>query len=332
VLADLKAAGGVILESPDASLVDLGDGVACLEFHTKMNTVGPGIVDMMERSVEEVDARWRGLVIGNDAPQFSAGANLLLVLNELDDDNAEEVEWIVERFQKANMRLRQCSRPVVAAPNGLTLGGGCEIVMSADAVVASLETYIGLVEVGAGLVPAGGGCKEMVRRADEAAPRIAGTDLFPYIRRIFETVGMGKVATSAHEAREMGFLRTTDRVVANRDRLLHDAKLQVLAMADAGYRPPPPRTDIRVAGEPGLAALRIGLDQMERAGYISAHDKVVGDALAWVLCGGEVSASSLVSEEYLLDLEREAFMRLCAEPKTQERMEYILKTGKPLRN
>ncbi|MCG6957965.1 MAG: 3-hydroxyacyl-CoA dehydrogenase/enoyl-CoA hydratase family protein [Gemmatimonadetes bacterium] len=332
VLADLKAAGGVILESPDASLVDLGDGVACLEFHTKMNTVGPGIVDMMERSLDEVEARWQGLVIGNDATQFSAGANLLLILNELDDDNAEEVEWIVERFQKANMRLRRCSRPVVAAPNGLTLGGGCEIVMSGDAVVASLETYIGLVEVGAGLVPAGGGCKEMVRRADEAAPRLPGTDLFPYIRRIFETVGMGKVATSAHEAQEMGFLSATDRVVANRDRLLHDAKMQVLAMVEAGYRPTPPRADIRVAGEPGLAALRIGLDQMERAGYISAHDKVVGDALAWVLCGGEVSASSLVSEEYLLDLEREAFMRLCSEPKTQERMEYILKTGKPLRN
>jgi 3-hydroxyacyl-CoA dehydrogenase len=332
VLADLKAAGGVIIESPDASLVDLGDGVACLEFRTKMNTVGPGIVDMMERSLDEVEARWQGLVIGNDAPQFSAGANLLLILNELDDDNAEDVAWIVERFQKANMRLRQCGRPVVSAPNGLTLGGGCEITMSGDAVVASLETYIGLVEVGAGLVPAGGGCKEMVRRADEAAPRLPGTDLFPYIRRIFETVGMGKVATSAHEAQEMGFLRTTDRVVANRDRLLHDAKMQVLAMVEAGYRPTPPRADIRVAGEPGLAALRIGLDQMERAGYISAHDKVVGDALAWVLCGGEVSASSLVSEEYLLDLEREAFMRLCSEPKTQERMEYILKTGKPLRN
>jgi 3-hydroxyacyl-CoA dehydrogenase len=332
VLADLKEAGGVVLESPDATLVDLGDGVACLEFRTKMNTVGPGIVDMMERALDEVETGWRGLVVGNDAPQFSAGANLLLILNELDDDNAEDVEWIVERFQRANLRLRQCSRPVVAAPHGLTLGGGCEIVMSADAVAASLETYIGLVEVGAGLVPAGGGCKELVRRVDEAAPPTPGTDLFPWIRRVFETVGMGKVATSAHEAQEMGFLRTNDRVTANRHRLLHDAKSLVLALDEAGYRPTPLRTDIRVAGEPGLAALRVGLDQMERAGYISAHDKVVGDALAWVLCGGEVSASSRVSEEYLLELEREAFMRLCSEPKTLERMEYILKTGKPLRN
>jgi 3-hydroxyacyl-CoA dehydrogenase len=332
VLADLKSAGRVVLESPDATLVDLGDGVACLEFHTKMNTVGPGIIDMMERSLDEVEARWRGLVVANDAPQFSAGANLLLILNELDDDNAGDVEWILGRFQRANLRLRLCSRPVVAAPQGLTLGGGCEVVMGADAVVASLETYIGLVEVGAGLVPAGGGCKELIRRVDEAAPQAPGTDLFPWIRRVFETVGMGKVATSAHEAQEMGFLRSTDQVTANRDRLLHDAKARVLAMDEAGYRPSPPRTDIRVAGEPGLAALRVGLDHMVRAGYISAHDKVVGDALAWVLCGGEVSASSRVSEEYLLDLEKEAFMRLCAEPKTLERMEYILKTGKPLRN
>ncbi|HSG48695.1 MAG TPA: 3-hydroxyacyl-CoA dehydrogenase/enoyl-CoA hydratase family protein [Longimicrobiales bacterium] len=335
VLADLKAGGGVILESPDASLVDLGDGVACLEFHTKMNTVGPGLIDMVERSLDEVEARWRGLVVGNDAPQFSAGANLLLILNELDDDNPEDVEWLLERFQKANQRLRLSSRPVVAAPHGLTLGGGCEVVLGADAVVASLEAYLGLVEVGAGLIPAGGGCKELVRRADEAAlPGRAGTgtDLFTHIRRIFETVGMGKVATSAHEAQDMGFLRRTDEVVANRDRLLHQAKTRVLSMDAAGYRPPVPRTDIRVVGDAGLAALRVGLDQMERAGFITAHDKVVGDALAWVLCGGDVSPSARVSEEYLLELEKEAFMRLCGEVKTLERMEHLLKTGKPLRN
>jgi 3-hydroxyacyl-CoA dehydrogenase len=332
VLADLKAAGRVVLESPDASLVDLGDGVVCLEFHTKMNTVGPGIIDMMERSLDEMEANWRGMVVGNDAPQFSAGANLLLILNELDDDNPEDVEWLLGRFQRVNQRLRASSRPVVVAPHGMTLGGGCEVVLGGDAVVASLETYIGLVEVGAGLIPAGGGCKELVRRADEAAPQTPDADLFPYIRRIFETVGMGKVATSAHEAQEMGFLTGTDRVVANQDRLIHEAKNLVLAMGAAGYRPSPPRADVRVVGEPGLAALRVGLDQMERAGFISAHDKVVGDALAWVLCGGEVSPSSRVPEEYLLELEQEAFMRLCGEVKTLERMEHILKTGKPLRN
>jgi len=332
VLADLKDAGGLVFGTADASLVDLGEGVACLEFHTKMNTVGPGIIEMMERAVDEVEADWRGLVVANDAPQFSAGANLLLILNELDDDNPEDVEWLLERFQRANQRLRLSGKPVVVAPHGLTLGGGCEVILAADAVCAAFESYVGLVEVGAGLIPAGGGCKELVRRADEAAPDMPGTDLFPYIRRIFETVGMGKVATSAHQAREMGFLRDTDRVVANRDRLLHDARETVLAMDAAGYRPPVARTDIRVVGEPGLSALRVGLDQMVRAGYISEHDRVVGDALAWVLCGGEVSGSSRVSEEYLLELEKEAFMRLCGETKTLERMEYILKTGKPLRN
>lgn len=332
VLADLKDAGGVIFETADASLVDLGDGVACLEFHTKMNTIGPGIIDMMERAMDEVEANWTGLVIGNDAAQFGAGANLLLILNEIDDDNYDDVEWILERFQKANMRLRLSPKPVVVAPHGLTLGGGCEVALAGDAVVGALETYIGLVEVGAGLVPAGGGCKELVRRIDEAAPDLPGTDLFPQVRRIFEMVGMGKVATSGHEAQEMGFLRTTDRVTVNRDRLLHDAKATVLALDGMGYTPPRERTDIRVVGEPGLAAIRVGLDQMERAGYISAHDKVVGDALAWVLCGGEVSASSRVSEQYLLELEKEAFMRLCGEVKTLDRMEHILKTGKPLRN
>jgi 3-hydroxyacyl-CoA dehydrogenase len=332
VLADLKDAGGIVFESPDASLVDLGDGVACLEFHTKMNTIGPGIVDMMERSLDEVEANWRGLVVGNDAPQFGAGANLLLILNEIDDDNFEDVEWTLQRFQGVNQRMRFSRRPVVVAPHGLTLAGCCEVVLGGDAVCAALETYIGLVEVGAGLIPAGGGCKELIRRLDEAAPHAPETDLFPYVRRVFEMVGMGKVATSGHEAREMGFLRPTDRVTINRDRLLRDAKSMVLAMDGLGYEPPQPRTDIRVVGEPGLAALRVGLDQMERAGWISAHDKKVGGELAWVLCGGEVSASSRVSEDYLLELEKEAFMRLCGESLTLDRMEHLLKTGKPLRN
>jgi 3-hydroxyacyl-CoA dehydrogenase len=321
-----------VLESPDAKLVDLGDGVACLEFTTKMNTIGPGVIDMMEKALDEVEARWRGLVVGNDGAQFCAGANLLLILNEIDDDNFEDVEWMLERFQRANQRLRLSSRPVVVAPHGLTLGGGCEVTLGGDAVVAALETYIGLVEVGAGLIPAGGGCKELVRRADEAAPDAQDSDLFPYVRRIFETVGMGKVATSGHEARELGFLRPTDRVTVHGARLLHDAKSMVLALDRAGYEPPRARSDIRVVGEPGLTALRVGLDHMQRAGWISPYDRVVGDRLAWVLCGGEVSASSRVSEDYLLELEKEAFMALCAEVKTQERMEHLLKTGKPLRN
>jgi 3-hydroxyacyl-CoA dehydrogenase len=332
VLADLKDAGKVILETADGSLVDLGDGVACLEFRTKMNTIGPGIIDMMERSIDEVEANWRGLVIGNDAPQFSVGANLLLILNEIDDDGFDEVGWILERFQRANQRMRFSHRPVVVAPHGMTLGGGCEVVMGGDAAVAGIETYIGLVEVGAGVIPAGGGCKEFVRRIDEAAPDHPETDLFPYVRNAFETIGMAKVATSGHEAIEMGLLRATDHVTINHDRLLHDAKNLVLALDQAGYEPPRARTDIRVVGEPGLSSLRVGLDHMERAGWISAYDRVVGDRLAWVLAGGDVSPSSRVSEDYLLELEREAFLHLCGEVKTLERMEALLKTGKPLRN
>jgi 3-hydroxyacyl-CoA dehydrogenase len=332
VIADLKDAGRVVFETADASLVDLGDDVACLEFHTKMNTIGPGVIDMMERSIDEVEKSWRGLVIGNDAPQFSAGANLLLILNEIDDDGFDEVAWMLERFQRVNQRMRFSHRPVVVAPHGLTLAGGCEVTFAGDAVVAALETYIGLVEVGAGLIPAGGGCKELLLRIDEAAPRDLETDLFPYVRKAFETIGMAKVATSAHEAVELGLMRATDQVTVNRDRLLHDARTLVLAMDAAGYEPPLPRADIRVVGEPGLAALRVGLDHMERAGWISAYDRVVGDALAWVLAGGEVSPSSRVSEDYLLELEKEAFLRLCGNVKTQERMEHLLKTGKPLRN
>jgi 3-hydroxyacyl-CoA dehydrogenase len=332
VLDDLRRAGAVVREGPDATLHDVGDGVACLEFTTKMNTIGPGVIDALERAVDDVEANWRGLVIGNDGAQFSAGANLLLILNEIDDDNFEEVEWMVERFQRINQRLRLSSRPVVAAPHGLTLGGGCEITLGADAACAALETYIGLVEVGAGVVPAGGGCMEFVRRIDEAAPDAPGTDLFPYVQRAFETIGMGKVATSGFEGVEMGFLRPTDRVSISRRRQLHDAKNLVLSMDRAGYTPPGPRTDLRVVGEPGLATLRVGMDGMLRAGWISEYDRFVGDKLAWVLCGGEVGPSSRVSEAYLHELEKEAFMSLCAETKTQERMEHLLKTGKPLRN
>ncbi len=332
VLADLKDAGKTILESPDATLIDLGDDVACLEFHTKMNTIGPGVIEMLEKSVDEVEERWRGLVVGNDAANFCAGANLLLILSELDDDNYDDVLWMVERFQHATFRLRFAKRPVVVAPRGLTLGGGCEVVLGGDAVVAAAETYIGLVELGAGVIPAGGGCKELVRRIDESLPRGADIDLFPHVQRVFETVGMARVATSAVEAQNYGFLRSTDGVVVNGELLIHEAKRRVRALDVAGYEAPRPRTDIRVVGEPGLAAIRAGLHNMALGGFITAYEKVLGDRLAWVLCGGEVSASSRVSEDYLLELEREAFMSLCGNDETLARMEHILKTGKALRN
>ena len=335
-LADRKAvvrpSRGVVWESADATLVDLGDEVLCLEFHTKMNTIGPGVIEAIGKSVSTVEESWRGLVIANEAENFSVGANLLLVLNEIDDDNFDDVDWMVRRFQDANQRIRYSSRPVVVAPHGLTLGGGCEIVLAANRVVAGAETYIGLVELGAGVIPAGGGCKEWVRRIHLAVPAGVDADLFPYVRRAFETIGMAKVATSAVEAKDLGYLHANDVVVLNREHRIYQAKQQVLALDLAGFDPGRPLEDIRVVGEPGLSAIRAGLHNMRASGYISEYDQILGDKLAWVLCGGEVSASSRVSEQYLLDLERAAFLQLCEDSRTLARMESILKTGKPLRN
>lgn len=331
-LGDRKERGKVIIDDPDALLVDIGDEVACLEFRTKMNTIGPGIIQMISKSIAEVEKNWRGLVIGNNAENFSVGANLLLVLNEIDDDNYEDVEWMVDQFQRANQMLRYSERPVVAAPHGLTLGGGCEVTLAANRVCAAAETYIGLVELGAGVVPAGGGCKELIRRLHAGIPEGTTTDLFPLVRRIFETVGMARVATSGKEAVEFGFLADTDRVVLNGDYLLDDAKKMVLALDMTGFSPGRPLDDIRVLGAPALAAIRAGLHNMAAARFITEYDMVVGDKLASILCGGEIAPNSRVSEQYLLDLEREAFMSLCGEPRTQARMEHILTTGKPLRN
>ena len=327
-----KASRGVVWESADASLVDLGDDVACLEFHTKMNTIGPGLIEAIEKSVAIVEESWRGLVIANEADNFSVGANLLLILNEIDDENYDDVDWMVRRFQNVNQRIRYSSRPVVVAPHGLTLGGGCEVTLAANRVVADAETYIGLVELGAGVIPAGGGCKEWVRRVHLSVPEGVDVDLFPFLRRAFETVGMAKVATSGVEAKDLGYLAQDDVVALNRDHRIYEAKQNVLALDIAGFDAGRPLEDIWVVGEPGLAKIRAGLHNMRASGYITEYDHVLGDKLAWVLCGGEVSAGSRVSEQYLLDLEREAFLALCEDNRTLARMENILKTGKPLRN
>lgn len=332
ILADQKSVGRVIHESPDASLIDLGDQVACLEFHTKMNTIGPGIIQMMHKAMDIVEKDWRGLVIGNQAEHFSVGANLLLVLNEIDDDNFDDVDWMCSQFQNTNQRMRYSNRPVVAAPHGMTLGGGCEVVLGANRVAAAAETYIGLVELGAGVIPAGGGCKEFVRRIHEAVPDNPHVDLFPLVRRVFEMVGMAKVATSAREAIELGFMDHEDEVVMNPDHVIHEAKQKVIAMDIDGYRPGLPLENMRVVGEAGYAAIQAGLYNMAAGGYITEYEKFIGGKLAYVLCGGAVSSSARVSEQHVLDLEREAFMSLVSEPKTQERMEHILKTGRPLRN
>ena len=332
ILKSVKDRTGVVRKNAGASLVDLGDGVACLEFHSKMNAIGGDTVQMMNFAVAEVEKNFEGLVVGNQGPNFSAGANLMLLLMTAQEEEWDDVNLMIKVFQDANMRLRYSSKPVVVAPFGLSLGGGCEIPLHADKVRAAAETYIGLVEVGVGLIPAGGGTKEMTLRAMDAARRTPDADPFAFIRKVFELLGMGKVATSAEEARSWGFLRKEDAVSMNKDRQIADAKADVLALAATGYVRPTPRADILALGEPSLAALKLGIHMMKRGGFISDHDALIGTKLAKILCGGDLNHQTTVSEQFLLDLEREAFLSLCGERKTQERIAHTLKTGKPLRN
>jgi len=331
-LPSLKDRNKTVLSNPGASLIDLGDGVACLEFHSKMNTIGADTLQMIRDALQEVGEKFDGMVIGNQAENFSAGANLMLMLFEIQDENWDDIELSVKAFQDALMAIKYFEKPVVAAPFGLTLAGGCEICLSSAAMRAAAETYMGLVEVGVGLIPAGGGTKEMLLRCSEGVPPEVDADLFPFVRRAFETVGMAKVATSAKEAQRFGFMRSTDRITINRDHLIHDAKRTVLALAKEGYQPPRPRKNIKVVGEKGFALLQMGLFYMREGGYISEYDEHVGRKLAYIFSGGNLPDGSEVTEQYILDLEREAFLSLCGEPKTQERMQYTLKTGKPLRN
>ncbi|MCI0489822.1 MAG: 3-hydroxyacyl-CoA dehydrogenase NAD-binding domain-containing protein [Blastocatellia bacterium] len=330
VLKSLKERERVIKKNAAASLVDLGDGVACLEFHSKMNAIGGDTVAMMNYSVKEVDSNFEALVIGNQAENFSVGANIMLLLLGAQEGEWDEIGLSVRQFQNANMSLRYSAKPVVTAPHGMALGGGCEITMHGDKARAAAETYLGLVEVGVGLIPGGGGVKEMVLRAVEDA--LPDEDLFARIRKVSETIAMARVSTSAVEAREIGFLRDTDPITMNRDRLIEDAKQTALAMVREGYTPPRPRTDIPVLGEPALAAIKLAVHMMIRGGFISEYDGHVARKLAYIITGGDLSRKTLVSEQYLLDLEREAFVSLCGERKTQERIQHMLKTGKPLRN
>ncbi len=335
VLPDLKKANRVVLENAEASLIDIADGVACLEFHTKMNAIGPGILQMVHEALEEVRKNFVGLVVGNQGEHFSAGANIALLLMAIQNEEWEDIDWMVRSFQGATMALKYFEKPVVAAPHGITVGGGCEFCLHCHRIRAAAETYMGLVEVGVGLVPAGGGSKEMAIRnlshipAD--MPRGVVIDPFPYLRRAFETIGMARVATSAHEAREIGFLTPCDGISINKDYLIHDAKETVLALVRTGYRSPMP-TRIRVPGRDGYAYLEMLIYNMEVSGFISEHDAKIGRHVARILSGGDVPAGTWVEEQELLDLEREAFLSLCGEPKTQERIQHMLTTGKPLRN
>jgi len=318
VLSDLKRARGVVKQNAGASLVDIGDGVLCVEFHSKMNALGEDQIGMLYAGLEETEKNFQAMIVANQGENFSVGANLMMVLLAAQEGEWDELNAAIHRFQQANMALKYTQKPVVAAPFSRSLGGGCEIPLHCTRVQASAETYMGLVEVGVGLIPAGGGCKEMVVRLGDA-------------RRAFELIGMAKVSSSAEEARQLGFLRASDHISMNPDRLIGDAKHLALALA-ADYAPGVPRTDIKVGGEPAFAMLKLGAWTMRQGGYISDYDVVVAEKLANVLSGGRLTGEQTVSEQYLLDLEREAFLSLCGNPKTQERMQFMLKTGKPLRN
>ena len=319
----------VVRANAGASLIDMGDGVLQIEFHSKMNAIGGDTMQMLHAGVKEASQNFTALVVGNDAPNFSAGANLMLLLLEAQEGNWDEVDLMIRAFQGATMALKYADLPVVVAPAGLTLGGGCEIVLHGARVQAAAESYIGLVEVGVGLIPAGGGTKEMLARAMEALP--AGADPLPHIQRVFETIGFAKVATSGPDARRIGYLREADEITMNRDRLLADAKSLALELAP-DYVPARPRAAIRVGGEGTFATLKLGVHLAWRAGRISDHDAVIGRKLAWILAGGNLPHAGTVTEQQLLDLEREAFLSLCGERKTLERIAHTLKTGKPLRN
>jgi 3-hydroxyacyl-CoA dehydrogenase len=331
ILRSAREQQRVVKKNAGASLVDLGDGVLAVEFHSKMNVIGGDTIAMLQAGVKEAAKSHRALVIGNDAPTFSAGANLMLVLLEAQEGNFDELELMVRQFQQAMMMLRYCAVPVVVAPGGLTLGGGMEMVLHGDRVRAAAETYMGLVEVGVGLIPAGGGTKEMLIRAMAGLPT-PQSDPLPYVQKAFETVALAKVSASGPDAVRLGYLAATDSFTMNRERLMADAKATALERAREGYHTPAPRAAIRVGGESVTAALKLGVHLAWRAGRASDHDALIGRKLAHIFGGGALPHPTTVSEQYLLDLEREAFLSLLGEPKTLQRIQHTLKTGKPLRN
>jgi len=335
-----KKTHGVVRKNAGASLVDLGEGVAGIEFHSKMNAIGGDIVQLVAQTLKPGGAgdNFEAFVIANDADNFSVGANLMLLLMAIQEEDWDEVDVAIRAFQAMTQAVKFSPKPVVAAPCGMTLGGGCEISLHAASRQPHAELYMGLVEVGVGLLPAGGGCKEMLLRALDAAAEVRpggrgeSVELMEALKRVFETIAMAKVSTSAHEARGLGFLSSADVITMNRDRVLADAKARALELARSGYQPPAPRQDLPAPGENVLATLKLGIHLMRQGEYISDHDVKVGNKVAEVLCGGNVTPGMPVSESYLLELEREAFKSLCGERKTQERIQHTLQTGKPLRN
>lgn len=335
-----RKSNGVVKSNSGASLVDLGEGVGCLEFHSKMNSLGADIIQLMQQVLKPggLGEGFDAFVIHNDAANFSVGANIMLLLMAVQDEEWDDVDMMVRQFQNATQLIKYSSKPVVAAPFGMALGGGCEVSLHAAARQPHAELYMGLVEVGVGLLPGGGGCKEMTLRAIDAAQSIRPdgrgetVELMEAMKKAFETIAMAKVSTSAFEARGLGFLGRGDVVSMNRERVLSDAKSRALEMVRAGYRAPVPRTDLPAPGENILATLKLGVHLMRQGEFISDHEVKIATKVAEVLCGGAVTPGTPISEQYLLDLEREAFKSLCGERKTQERIQFTLKTGKPLRN
>ena len=333
LLPSLKDRAKEVKKNAGASLVDLGDGVVCLEFHSKMNTMGADSVQMIHAGLKALNENFDAMVIGNQAPNFCAGANLMLVLMAIQEGEWDDLHQAVRQFQNANMALKYASKPVVAAPFGMTLGGGTEICLHSSRVRAAAETYMGLVETGVGLIPAAGGAKEMLIRAMDHVPQDNEADPFINVKEVFLNIGMAKVSTSAGEAQRLGYLGPQDSISMNRDRQVADAKRVALDMVSLGYRPGKPREDILALGQAAFVKMKLGLHLNRRAEFLSDHDVVVGTHLARVLSGGgEFTSPQRVSEQYLLDLEREAFVSLCGHKKTVERIQYTLKKGKPLRN
>jgi 3-hydroxyacyl-CoA dehydrogenase len=321
----------VVWKNADASVYDLGDGILNVEFRSKMNTFGQGVSEALMKGIALAEKDFRGLVIGNDsADAFSAGANLGMLFMFAVEQEFDEVNLMIAQFQNMIMRLRYSSVPVIVAPHTLTLGGGCEAVLHSDRAVAHAETYMGLVEVGVGLIPAGGGTKEMAARASDLYQ--SGDPELNILQNIFMNIATAKVSTSAQEARDMNYLRPTDQIVLNRSSLIAEAKQAAIELAENGYTQPKQRTDIKVQGKTGIALFKAGIAAMRMGNYISDHDVKIADKLAYVLCGGDLSSPQTVSEKYLLDLEREAFLSLSGEKKTLERIQSLLTGGKPLRN
>ena len=339
ILKNLKEAGREVERNAGASLIDLGDGVVCCEFHAKMNAIGADLIAMIHKGLKRLETDFEAMVIANQATNFSVGANLMLVLIGAQEQEWDELHMAVKQFQNVNLAIKYAPKPVVAAPQGMALGGGCEISLHGAKIHAAAEAYIGLVETGVGLIPGGGGTKEMLIHANENAASGDDLDLFHTLKPVFENIAMAKVGTSAEECRDLGYLRRTDAVSLNRERLVGDAKQTALALARGGWKPAASSwqegartTQIKVLGESFLAAAKMAIHLMVRGGYASDYDAHVARKLANILAGGALSAPQMVSEQYVLDLEREAFVSLCGEKKTQERIAFTLKTGKPLRN